>query len=231
MTKVKNLGFYTRGVISHMQLEKLSIGNQGDTKKIVDFSNAYEWHRYLWKLFPNRPDEKRSFLFRWDKCSEKNIIYLLSKVKPKILPQWGNWVTKEILFPFKTGDFFSFQIRVNPVKVICPEGKQSRKRKRIPLLEDSQIISWFEKKGLQNGFKIIPKKITLQKSSPIFCHKLQSEKSFHHNVNIVGVLQVTEEELFLQAITQGIGKGKAMGFGLLLLQPIPRSTLLSQGVL
>lgn len=231
MTKIKNLGFYTHGEILYSQLERLLLESKEDIKNFINFSNAYQWHRYLWKLFPNRPDEKRGFLFRWDNRSEKSIIYLLSQWKPAILPEWGKWTTKEVLLPFQPGDFFSFQIRVNPVKVICPEGKQSSKRKRVPLLEKVQIISWFERKGIENGFRIIPEKIIVEKLSPIFCHKLPSVKSFHHNVNIMGTLQVTNEELFLQGIIEGIGKGKALGFGLLLLQPLPKSTLLSQGVL
>ena len=231
MIKEKKLGFFTRGVISHAQLEKLSIKSNSYENKIIDFSNAYEWHKYLWRLFPGRPDDKRDFLFRWDNNSDKSVIHLLSKCEPKTLPKLGNWTTKKIFFPFQRGDFFQFQIRINPVKVICPEGKESRKRKRVPLFENSQIVSWFEKKGLQNGFKIFSEKIRLEKSPPIFCYKLKSERSFHHNVDITGILQVVEEDLFLQAITQGIGKGKAIGFGLLLLQPLPKSTLLSQGVL
>lgn len=231
MTKEKNLGFFTRGVISHAQIGNLSIKSNSYHNEIVDFSNAYQWHKYLWQLFPGRPDSKRDFLFRWDNNSNTSVIHLLSPYEPTIPFQLGKWKTKQIFFPFQMGDFFQFQIRVNPVKVICPQGRESRKRKRVPLLENSEIMSWFEKKGVNNGFKIISEKIRIEKSTPVFCYKMKSQKSFHHNVNIGGILQVVEENLFLQAITQGIGKGKAMGFGLLLLQPLSKSTLLSQGVL
>lgn len=211
MTKAKKLGFFTHGIIPHVYSSKLHIS------KILDFSNAYQWHKYLWKFFPDCANEKRSFLFRWDNGCQKSIVYLLSKRKPKNLPPFGNWTTKEVLFSFKVGDFFSFQIRVNPVKITCPEGKNSSKRKRVPLVEDKQILSWFEQKSLLHGFKIIREKIHLENPPPIFCHKLHSGKSFHHNVNISGILQVTEEERFLHALTQGIGRGKSLGFGLLLL--------------
>ncbi len=47
--------------------------------------NPYEWHRALWQLFPNRPDDARNFLFRIEQQQAgKGAVLLLQSVIPPL---------------------------------------------------------------------------------------------------------------------------------------------------
>uniref|UniRef100_UPI002148543F type I-E CRISPR-associated protein Cas6/Cse3/CasE n=1 Tax=Endozoicomonas sp. ONNA2 TaxID=2828741 RepID=UPI002148543F len=47
--------------------------------------NAYELHRALWQLFPHRPDDSRSFLFRVERqCRQSGAEVLLQSEYPPV---------------------------------------------------------------------------------------------------------------------------------------------------
>ena len=50
--------------------------------------NPYQLHRELWKLFPDRPNDKRDFLFRVENLGRKEPqrILLQSKERPEMPP-------------------------------------------------------------------------------------------------------------------------------------------------
>jgi CRISPR system Cascade subunit CasE len=101
------------GALAQIELMKLL---QGD---------IYAAHQLIWKLFPNDPDAKRTFLFRQEFEKEQisftdtrhgmPIFYLVSEVKPAPVNGLLKVDLKEYNPIIKNGASFTFELRVNPV--------------------------------------------------------------------------------------------------------------------
>jgi CRISPR system Cascade subunit CasE len=106
--------------------------------------------------------------------------------------------------------------------------KDSKNRRRISIYKEVEQIEWLERQGENNGFKIADLKINPAVRNIISAKegKVEFKKPSKKNpdkkhqvtygsVIFEGVLQVTDAEKFKDALVNGIGQGKAYGFGLL----------------
>lgn len=75
--------------------------------------DAYKHHQFLWRFFPNRPDDHRDFLFRFVE-NEKHF-YLLSPYQPTAPDVGWNIEIKEYKPKITQGMRLSFELRANPV--------------------------------------------------------------------------------------------------------------------
>jgi CRISPR system Cascade subunit CasE len=75
-------------------------------------------------------------------------------------------------------------------------------------------IEWLQRKAAQGGFAVLSAMPTQQQRTDDRRHELK-----FFSVQFDGVLQVAEPERFRQTLAQGIGSGKAFGFGLLSVAP------------
>lgn len=81
--------------------------------------NHYQLHQLLWKLFRDKPDKERDFLFRQDTDQQGlPVFYLLSKYRPGNIDATLTMETKPYEPKLKTGDTLAFSLRANPVEKI-----------------------------------------------------------------------------------------------------------------
>mgnify|MGYP002868749483 CR=1 FL=1 len=125
-----------------------------------------------------------------------------------------------------------FRLRANPTKrlrsnVVGQEDKLSGKR--VALLRESEQVAWLARKGEQHGFRLLgadgnPEMLSVQvakQEESWGWYRRDSgtgDVSEHLNFGAVvfsGLLEVTHQEQFQTALVNGIGSGKAFGFGLL----------------
>lgn len=106
--------------------------------------------------------------------------------------------------------------------------KDSKNRRRISIYKEEEQIEWLARQGENNGFQIAELKINPAVRNVISAKegKIEFSKSDKKNperkhqitygsIVFEGVLQVTDADKFRDALVNGIGQGKAYGFGLL----------------
>jgi CRISPR system Cascade subunit CasE len=203
------------------------------------------------KARQKEPNPERLFLWRLDRMENGFRLWLLSRVQPKPLPwNQSHRETKPVAFRFTEGRRFLFSLRANPTKKTVPEGMKLRNddgtpvnwnrfTKRVPVLEQDALRAWLKRKGEGGGFTIDE-----SPDSPFVITKEPRERMEIgttnargkdtqervknpnkdlriHSVLFEGTLVVTNEQLMAETFCKGIGSAKGLGFGMLLLAPVP----------
>ncbi|OTP82304.1 type I-E CRISPR-associated protein Cas6/Cse3/CasE [Gilliamella apicola] len=199
-------------------------------------SGPYAIHQWLWQLFPNQ--EKRTFLFREERIGKGYQYYLLSEVAPLSNHQFFLIETKPYQPKLTTGMRLFFSLRANPV--VFKNGKRSdvlmnakypiRKQElkietnEIKLRQNQAAINWLIKQSETKGFSLSTTNDQQVNCAVIsyvqqqFIKKSDLKPIIYSSVDYQGVLTVTDAELFLNTIYQGIGKSKGFGCGLFLIK-------------
>ena len=154
--------------------------------------------------------------------------------------------TKEISESYEArenGKRLIFRLQANPTKRIGksdnkaderfkPSSKDNTIRRRVELRTDEEKFGWLERQGENCGFKIEHLKInpavrnvmSVQEVKVEFVKRDKNdtgEKKIvtYGSVIFEGVLTITDVDRFRDALRNGIGQGKAYGFGLLSIAP------------
>lgn len=127
--------------------------------------------------------------------------------------------TKSVAAAFasiKTGQRLRFRLRANPTRKIdtktLADGLR-RHGRRVPVRGDQEQLEWLRRQGERRGFALTRVGITASGSSEL--HRSTRNKRTFQGVLYDGTLVVTDAEAFGTALVDGIGPGKAFGFGLL----------------
>ena len=103
----------------------------------------------------------------------------------------------------------------NPTKSCVSEpGKRGKVHAHVSVPHQKE---WLQTRAAHNGFSLNEEDFTVVHSQwHIFCKNSSQEAQVRLlAVTYEGVLTVTDTELFCKALTEGIGRGKAYGMGLL----------------
>lgn len=156
--------------------------------------------------------------------------YRLEDDEPKALTAFHARIT--------TGQPLLFRMRANPTRKIDtktrPDGKKSNGQ-RVPLRTEDDCIAWLRRKGSaesgngQGGFDLLMVE-TVSGVADVRATEDRVVGDWHgegaqpwrlvfDSVLFEGRLRVTDADLFRETLRQGIGPGKAFGFGLLSVMP------------
>jgi CRISPR system Cascade subunit CasE len=210
----------------------LSPRNRRVQKEIAD---PYQMHRSLMNAFPDdlEPGTER-VLFRVETDLRTGMITVL--LQSTLEPRWGwlddngaqgyllpmdepNPAVKEFDLNLAPGQVLAFRLRANPTaRRRLPDGT----RKRIGLCREEEQIEWLKRKGEQGGFRLLSARTSSQDVVRGHIHR----KGDTHKLKLLavqfdGLLQVTDPDRLRESVQQGIGSGKALGFGLLSLARPP----------
>lgn len=199
--------------LSRDDIQHIAIANQG----VFD---AYTIHKLVYSLFPKENENTRNFLYA-DKGGDvrgKQIL-ILSKNEP-VVPQVGSIESRTIPEAFLEQEFYGFEVLMNPVR--C----DSKTHKKIPIRGNDKeaLKKWFLEKATVNGFEVFEDTLIVGNTSV-----LQFPKDKHKVVlgkaSFKGQLRVTDREKFIKAFENGLGKGKAYGFGLFQIVPLTKASV------
>lgn len=130
------------------------------------------------------------------------------------------------------GTELRFRLKANPARKIDTKsgpGGERRNGKRVPLIDDAKREDWLRRKSADCGFKILATRIlpegnpldlrqtpttSLRGSKPGAAGGDKATLSFR-GVVFEGRIEVVDPEKLRTALRQGVGPGKAYGFGLL----------------
>lgn len=128
------------------------------------------------------------------------------------------------------GQKLVFRLHANPTKRIGKSDalakdkfKESKTRRRVELRTDEEKIEWLRRKGADAGFRLAGVRINnaVANVAASANGKIKSYRKYADEpmtfgaTTFEGVLIVADAEKFRQSLRQGIGTGKAYGFGLL----------------
>lgn len=198
-------------------------------------------HRVLWLLFQDIPDAKRDFLWR-DEGGGKYMI--LSHRPPTDPHHLFDLETKAFAPSLKAGDRLAFSLRANPVvarkqartaDVLERHGPRARGQKVDVVMDALKAVrpqqraalrdeiaakagsEWLAKQGLASGFTLsAPPLVDGYAQQPV--ERRRGRPAGFSVLNLSGVLEVTEPQLFVARLSRGFGSAKAFGNGLMLIR-------------
>lgn len=197
-----------------MIVSKLSLSVQDLYRLRV--SDAYSIHRIVYSLFADVRDAEQKegstpsgFLYA-DK-GHGNVIILSDRAL--IIPDFGCVESKEVPEEFLNFDFYRFEVIVNATK------RDSKTSRLVPVVGHENICNWFSKKSLELwGFSVVS---NLQVTD-ISVVKIRKKDTVFplQRATVQGILKVVDRQKFINSFSNGIGRGKAFGCGLLQIVPI-----------
>lgn len=211
--------------ISRVEIDK--------TKKSISqkLTHLGSYHAWVEESFPKEFELKirTRKLWRIDKIDNKEYLIIVSEEKPdlKALEKFGvkgSAQTKDyqsFLNSIKVGSKMMFRTVLNPIIAIPSVDKYARGKVR-PCTTKEEQVNYLTKRSELNGFKLeLDSLQVLDGHADLF-------KKTNKGVKVVpflkasyeGVLTVTDLEAFKKILTNGLGKNKAYGFGLMTIIPL-----------
>jgi len=190
-----------------------------NTLKIKD---AYALHRVVYGLFEDiRSDAAKqastpSGILYADKGGDFNTrqILMLSNRRPHQTPQFGEVQTKSIRSGFLAHGRYAFEVTLNPGK------RDQQTGKVVPIRGREAIEQWFLARSPESwGFSVNPENLQTEKISVQVFEK-SGKTITQGSATLKGELAVIDRDRFSQSFTQGIGRGRAFGLGLLQIVPL-----------
>lgn len=188
------------------------------------------------------PRNAYKLLHRLDRNGDGFVLYVQSAIRP----DWRNLrsdyaidaATKplhDLYVNIAAGDTLRFRLQANPSKragkndtLAADKFKDPKKRRRIDVRTEDDRIHWLERKGSECGFRL--RRLTGDERIVNAAAGMQPALKFPHKsgepritlgVSVFeGVLDVTDPDAFRGALADGIGPGKAYGFGLMSIAPV-----------
>lgn len=133
------------------------------------------------------------------------------------------------------GQELVFRLRANPTRRISSRntGEDARWHgKRVEVRREEDQLAWLRRKGEGAGFQILTVRTATAERSDVpdirvseGARQVNGKHKGHDlhfgSVLFEGRLRVTDADAFRRALESGIGSGKAFGFGLLSVAPVP----------
>lgn len=191
-------------------------------------ADIQQMHRLVMRGFPDTDarDARRKFnvLFRVDAVDRLTQILVQSTTEP----DWAELETGLLTAPARVRDAsplhglpvgasLRFLLVANPTRAIRPDGRESRHAMRVPMRADegpNGRIDWLTRKAEQSGFRLDRDSLLIT-GIPLRRGARGKSRVVIEQCRFDGLLEVTEPDRFRAAITQGIGRARAYGCGLL----------------
>ncbi len=189
--------------------------------KALRVTDPYSIHRVVYSLFEDTrsEDEKRaskpSGILYADKGGDfkQRQILLLSDREP-MQPEYGELVSKAIPDGFLDHQRYGFEVTVNPTR------RDGASRKLVPVKGREAVAEWFAERAENSwGFEVNPEYLQIQRLG-VQQFKKGDQTLTHGSATLKGELRVIDRERFIRSFRQGIGRGRAFGFGLLQIVPL-----------
>ena len=190
--------------------------------KTLSITDAYALHKVVYGLFEDvrteheKQSSTHSGIVYVDKGGNFNTrqVLMLSNRRPHQTPQFGEVHTKAIHPDFLAHKLYAFEVTLNPSK------RDKQTGKVVPIRKREGIEQWFKAHAPKSwGFSVNPENLQTRKLS-VQTFEKSGNTITHGSATLKGELTVIDKERFTRSFTQGIGRGRAFGFGLLQIVPL-----------
>lgn len=199
-------------------------------RKTMKLTHLGAYHNWVEKSFPEEfVSGKRSRkLWRVDQLKGKSYLLIVSQSKPDMeqletygVPGTGQSKNYDVfLQSLIQGQEMSFRLTANPVRA----ARQQNKRGRVyPHITVEWQLNYLEKRAEKLGFSLIDNDYQIvQRDFPVFKNKDGRNIRLARAV-YEGGLVIENSEIFRKTLTEGVGREKAYGFGLMTVIPRGRT--------
>ena len=216
---------------------EIDFDNRMKTRKLTHLGAYHDW---VERSFPEdfELENRTRKLWRIDRLNDKYYLLIVSENKPVIvsednpekegLERYGVSGTGQVkdydkfLNSIKTGGKMRFRVKLNTVKADSQEGKKAGlKRGRLfPIVNQEELVRFLIDRSKKNGFKVEEDDFVVVEKGFEKLQKTNMKPLDLAMATYDGNLVVTDEEKFIKTLTEGIGKKKAYGFGMMTVIPI-----------
>lgn len=210
----------------------------------TDLSDCQALHRRLMAAYPNlgglrSARDQFGVLYRLDSGDGAAAVLVQSSAAPDWSRLPANYLIDaqpqvkriDTLYDgIAEGQRLLFRLRANPTRRISDRNSSQPEQwrgKRVDIRREEDQLAWLENKGQQAGFVLL----TTRTAPPMrdartsgVDDRISGKHPKGHltfaSVTFEGRLRVTDRDAFLHALQNGIGSGKAFGFGLLSIAPL-----------
>ncbi|MDO3386826.1 type I-E CRISPR-associated protein Cas6/Cse3/CasE [Gilvimarinus sp. SDUM040013] len=196
--------------------------------KALRITDPYSLHRVVYSLYEDVRDAEQkqasaaSGILYADQGGDvrgRKILMLANREPMNAVDgQHGEVLSKPIPNDFLAHDLYRFKVIVNPTR------RDSASRKLVVVKGRENITQWFIERSAKSwGFEVSPQSLQVDK-----IEVLQFQDKHKRNVTIgqahvLGMLRITDREQFANSFSQGIGRARAYGCGLLQVIPVIES--------
>ncbi len=197
-------------------------------KKIRSLNHVGAYHHWVEQSFPDEINkrERTRKLWRIDKVRNKKYLIVISEGKPdtSLLEKYGvegTCQTKSYdayLNNLKVGDKMRFKVTLNPT-ITLSRGTGNRGKTKPHVTLEHQL-KYLLDRAEKNGFRLNDNEFTItERGYEIFKKKNQKPIRF---IKVVyeGLLTIDDVDIFKKTLTNGFGKHKAYGFGMMTVIPV-----------
>lgn len=203
-----------------------------DTRKratIIALSNPQQFHGAI-ETALGVDNERSRTLWRLDTLDGEPCLLILTKDIPTLSTVAEQFSCNSDMVETKKydalldrivqGSQWRFRLTANPTKGQRKKdrktGEKSPERGKVAaLISVPQQEEWLLKRAEEYGFSLSPDAFGVTHSHTYVFHKQGRQRVTILSVSFEGVLTVLDAERFRQTMTEGIGRGKAYGNGLL----------------
>lgn len=218
-----------------MYLSRVQI-DTNNRQKIKDLTHLGAYHHWVEESFPNEKgiEPRPRHLWRIDTLRHNKYLLILSENKPDrcLLATYGVESSIQVksydhfLSLLANDDVMRFKLTANPTYSVPQPGEA--RGKVYPHVTVEQQRQWLIKKSTKLGFEFLETAEANDDTGTSFdiigrsrelLHRKEGRSIRLSQVTFEGVLKITDLDLFKHALTQGIGREKAFGMGLMTVIP------------
>lgn len=170
------------------------------------------------------PGERRRKLWRIDELDQQSYLLVVSEDAPSLnliagqfAPEGASWEIRSydaFLAAIQAGSRWYFRLAANPT--VSRADKEGNRGKVLAHVTVQQQKQWLLDRSQKHGFDLNPDEFDVVKRNVLTFEKGVGRYRVTMGTCVFeGMLTVMEEELIRKALTEGLGRGKAYGLGLL----------------
>jgi len=189
---------------------------------LAHYSSEEKMHKGVWSLFANH-NSKRPYIFRVVHGKKITVVSIRSSIAPEKAPIVGSIEIGDEKALQKDAAY-SLSVIVNPIIEKTIDGKS----KRIPLIKPEDIEAWALKRLESNGLSVKRSgngKPVMTCAPAVRKYMDDRGKFYITTSNVQAVVKVCDVEKAERIFSQGIGKERAFGCGMINLVPVNDSSV------
>lgn len=165
--------------------------------------DAYRAHQTAWSVVGQSPNQTRHFHHDYMPLPFNNGAVITVRALSKHLPDNARVIQThyeaDSVLKFSLGAAASI-IRHN--------------KKEFPCVTRDELLQWINARSAANGFQVQAEFLDVDSQASLIA-KPGNKRFFLNRAHFSGALKVTDSDLFAQALVNGIGRHKGLGFGML----------------
>jgi CRISPR system Cascade subunit CasE len=224
-------------------LSKMTLSKSPSTQALASLLDPKErgramdaHHRLVWSAFAGDPDADRDFLWRHDAAG---VFYTLSARAPVASAFFNAIEVKPFSLALNVGDRLAFMLRANATRSLSvdwPADGSRPRGKRVDIVAD--VIKrngdgamsrdeaakkaaglWMTEQGRVKGFSV--EGVAVEHFGSYAISDRANKRKGQPQLGVLdmhGQIKITDPEAFKCAYTQGFGRGKAFGCGMMMIR-------------